>query len=169
MRRVLATALLTVVAGAAGTTTATAQGEHFIGPVTCTTSLTSGITCSGKAAGLGNRATGAFITADSVEAEYVCSNRGGNIAPGQGTEFNQVTGPTRTFQARNGQITFSNVNLPIPEQPSARDVCPNGNWRVNLIQIHYDNVVLHIQQGGVDLLTKPIGDITIPPEGTFQF
>ncbi|MFF4008261.1 hypothetical protein [Streptomyces sp. NPDC001717] len=169
MRRVLATALLTLVASAAGTVTATAQGEHFIGAITCTKSLTSGLTCSGKAAGLGNRPTAAFLTADSVQAEYICVNRGGNTAPGQGTEFNTVVGPTRNFNPRNGQITFTNVNLPIPEAPSSRDVCPNGNWTVNLTRVEYDHVVLHIQQGGTDILFKDLGDIVIPPEGTVVF
>ncbi|MET9852614.1 hypothetical protein ABZY57_06655 [Streptomyces sp. NPDC006450] len=169
MRRVLATALLTLIASAAGTVTATAQGEHFIGAVTCTKSLTSGLTCSGKAAGLGNSATAAFLSADSVEAEYICVNRGGNTAPGQGTEFNRVDGPTRNFNPRNGQITFTNVNLPIPTAPSSRDACPNGNWNLRLTRIAYDNVVLHIQQNGTDILTKNIGDVVIPPEGTVVF
>ncbi|WP_329385326.1 hypothetical protein OG625_25275 [Streptomyces sp. NBC_01351] len=169
MRRVLATALLTLVASAAGTVTATAQGEHFIGAITCTKSLSSGLTCAGKAAGLGNRATSAFLSAESVQAEYICVNRGGNTAPGQGTEFNVVVGPSRNFNPRNGQITFTNVNLPIPDAPSSRDVCPNGNWTVNLTRVFYEDVVLHIQQNGTDILFKELGDIAIPPEGTVVF
>ncbi|MFJ3519925.1 hypothetical protein [Streptomyces sp. NPDC090131] len=170
MRRVLATALLTLVASAAGTVTATAQGEHFIGAITCTKSLTSGLTCSGKAAGLGNRATAAFLSAESVRADYICVNRGGNTAPGQGTEFNRVVGPSRNFNPRNGQITFNNVNLPIPDAPSAPDAgCPNGNWRLDLTRVVYNDVVLHIQQNGTDILFKDLGDIVIPPEGTVVF
>ncbi|MGW3358567.1 hypothetical protein ACWDFL_24555 [Streptomyces bungoensis] len=124
MRRIFSTALLTVAATAAAMTTATAQSPHFIGDVTCTKSLTAGLQCSGKAAGLGNAPTGAFLTAASVEAEYVCVNRGGNIAPGQGTESQNVVGPTRTIQPRNGQITFTNVTIPPPATPFGQGRLP---------------------------------------------
>ncbi|MFD8373501.1 hypothetical protein ACFV2Z_22445 [Streptomyces sp. NPDC059688] len=140
-------------------TTAAAQSPHFIGDVTRMKSLTTGLRCSGKAAGLGNAPTGAFLTASSVEAEYVCVNRGGNVAPGQGTEFQNVVGPTQTIRPRNGQITFTNVTIRPPETPSAREVCPNGNWTVHLIGLTYNDVVLHIQQNGTDILTRDLGDI----------
>ncbi|MFI6356764.1 hypothetical protein ACIBJF_29810 [Streptomyces sp. NPDC050743] len=159
MRRIFSTALLTVAATATAMTTATAQSPHFIGDVTCTKSLTAGLQCSGKAAGLGNAPTGAFLTAASVEAEYVCVNRGGNIAPGQGTEFQNVVGPTQNIRPRNGQITFTNVTIPPPETPSAREVCPNGNWTVHLLHLTYNDVVLHIQQNGTDILRRDLGDI----------
>jgi hypothetical protein len=63
-------------------TAAQAQSPHFVGTPTCTKSLSSGLTCSGKAAGLGNGPTAAFLTADKVSATYNCQNHGGNIAPG---------------------------------------------------------------------------------------
>ncbi|MFI8822769.1 hypothetical protein [Streptomyces sp. NPDC053431] len=159
MRRAFATALMTAAVTVAGMSTAVAQSPHFIGEVTCTKSLTAGLSCSGKAAGLGNSPTGAFLTADSVDAEYVCVNRGGNVAPGQGTETQNVVGPTRTIQPRNGQITFTGVSLPPPDTPSAREVCPNGNWRVHLLHLTYTNVVLHIQQNGEDILTRELGTL----------
>lgn len=39
---------------------ASAQSPHFIGTPTCSKSLSSGLTCSGKAAGLGNGPTEAL-------------------------------------------------------------------------------------------------------------
>ncbi|WP_318210734.1 MULTISPECIES: hypothetical protein [unclassified Streptomyces] len=141
--------------------TATAQSPHFIGQVTCTTSITAGLQCSGKAAGLGNDPTAAFLTASSIDAEYVCTNRGGNVAPGQGTETQNVVGPVQNINPRNGQITFRNVTLPVPEAPSAADVCPNANWRVHLLHVTFNDVELHIQQEGTDILVKPLGDFSI--------
>ncbi|MCX5560125.1 hypothetical protein [Streptomyces sp. NBC_00038] len=158
MRRVFSTALMTLAATAIGISTAAAQSPHFIGDVTCSKSL-SGLSCSGKAAGLGNVATDIFLTASSVEAEYVCVNRGGNIAPGQGTEFQNVQGPTQHVTPRNGQITFRNVTLPAPETPSEDDVCPNGNWRVQLLHLTFNDVELHVQQNGEDILVRDLGDI----------
>lgn len=159
MRRVFHTALMTLAATAIGISPAVAQNPHFIGDVTCTKSISAGLQCGGKVAGLGNVVTDVFLTASSVEAEYVCSNRGGNIAPGQGTEFQNVQGPIQHIAPRNGQITFRNVTIPAPETPSARDVCPNANWRVNLLHLTFNDVELHVQQGGEDLLVRDLGDI----------
>jgi hypothetical protein len=140
-------------------TAAQAQSPHFIGTPTCTKSVTSGLTCSGKAAGLGNSPSAAFLTASSVTATYVCQNRGGNVAPGQPVVTQNVTGPTQTITPHNGQITFS-PTIPPPATPSSAAVCPNGNWRVILTSLTYTDVVLHIQQPpGTDLLTFNFGTI----------
>jgi hypothetical protein len=138
---------------------ALAQSPHFIGTPSCTKSLTSGLTCSGKAAGLGNEPANVFLTADSVTATYVCVNKGGNIAPGQPVVTQNVTGPTQMITPHNGQITFS-ATLPVPTPPSAATECPNGNWRVDLTSLTYTNVVLHIEQpAGVEILSFNFGTI----------
>jgi len=139
--------------------TAFAQSAHFIGTPTCTKSLSTGLTCSGKAAGLGNAPSAAFLTADSETATYECVNHGGNVAPGQPIVIKGVTGPTQTITPHNGQITFS-PTIPPPTPPSAKTECPNGNWMVRITSLSYTNVVLHIQQPpGTDLLTFSFGNI----------
>src|SRR5919198_2147040 len=105
-----------------------AQSPHFIGTPTCTKSVTTGLTCSGKAAGLGNGPTAAFLTASSVSATYECVNKGGNVAPGQPVVEQNVQGPTQNITPRNGQISFS-PTIPPPPTPSSSTTCPNGNWR----------------------------------------
>jgi len=158
-RYVVVAALVGAIA--AISTVALAQNPHFIGTPTCTKSLTSGLTCSGKAAGLGNGPTAAFLTADSITATYVCKNHGGNIAPGQPVVQQNVTGPTQTITPHNGQITFS-PTIPPPTPPSSATECPNGNWKVVLTSLSYTNVVLHIQQPpGVtpDTLSFSFGNI----------
>lgn len=140
-------------------TAAQAQSPHFVGTPTCTKSVSTGLTCSGKAAGLGNGPTAAFLTAGSVSATYVCQNKGGNVAPGQPVVTQNVTGPTQTITPRNGQITFA-PTIPPPTPPSAATECPNGNWRVVLTSLTYNDVVLHIQQPpGTDVLTDNLGTI----------
>lgn len=140
-------------------TAAQAQSPHFVGTPTCTKSVTTGLTCSGKAAGLGNGPTAAFLTADSVTATYVCQNKGGNVAPGQPVVTSNVTGPMQTITPRNGQITFS-PSIPPPPTPSSAAECPNGNWNVILTSLTYTNVVLHVQQPpGTDVLTDSLGTI----------
>src|SRR5437763_15394160 len=136
-----------------------AQSPHFVGMPSCTKSVSTGLTCSGKAAGLGNGPTAAFLTADSVTANYRCQNRGGNVAPGQPVVTQNVTGPTQNITPRNGQITFS-PTIPPPPTPSSAAVCPNGNWKVILTSLTYTDVVLHVQQPpGTDVLTDNLGTI----------
>lgn len=135
---------------------AQAASPHFVGTPSCSLSLTSGLTCSGKAAGLANEPTAAFLTASSVSATYECVNHGGNVAPGQPTVQQDVTGPVVQIAPHNGQITFS-VSLAAPTPPSSADTCPNGNWTVRRTSLTFSGVVLHLQQNGTDLLTRDFG------------
>ena len=138
---------------------ALAQSPHFIGTPSCTKSLTTGLTCSGKAAGLGNEPAVVFLTASSVTANYVCVNHGGNVAPGQPVVTQNAEGPKETIAPHNGQITFS-ATLPVPTPPSAATECPNGNWSVKLTSLTYTDVVLHIQQpANVEILSFNFGTI----------
>src|SRR5262249_9310479 len=157
-KRFMALAAL-VGAVAAISTVAFAGSPHFIGTPTCTKSTSSGLTCSGKAAGLGNGPTAAFLTASSVSATYVCQNKGGNVAPGQPVVLQNVTGPAQNITPRNGQITFS-PTIPPPPTPSSASECPNGNWKVILTSLTYSDVTLHIQQPpGNDVLVANLGTI----------
>lgn len=140
-------------------TAAQAQSPHFIGTPSCSKSLSSGLTCSGKAAGLGNEPAAAYLTADKVTANYVCKNHGGNVAPGQPVVEQDVTGPTQTITPHNGQITFS-PTIPPPTPPSSATECPNGNWSVVLTSLTYTNVVLHIEDPiGTEVLSYNFGTI----------
>jgi hypothetical protein len=157
-RYVVVAALVGAIA--AISTVAVAQSPHFIGTPTCTKNSSTGVlTCSGKAAGLGNGPTEAFLTASSITATYECVNKGGNVAPGQPVVLQNVTGPAQTITPHNGQITFS-PSLNPPATPSAATECPNGNWTVRRTSLTYNDVVLHIQQPpGTDVLTFSAGDI----------
>jgi hypothetical protein len=159
MRRFAIAVLLAMLMLVLSVSAAFAQSPHFIGTPTCTKSLSTGLTCSGKAAGLGNAPSAAFLTADSETATYECVNHGGNVAPGQPIVIKGVTGPAQMITPHNGQITFS-PTIPPPTPPSAKTECPNGNWTVKITSLSYTNVVLHIQQPpGTDLLTFSFGNI----------
>ncbi len=152
---VIAAALLVMLTA----TAAFAQNPHFVkGPDY--TATTSALTATGKAAGLGNDPTQAFLTAERIDVFFHCVNKGNNFAPGHPATSTGVTGPVQNITPRNGQITF-NVSLPAP-QPSAADECPNRNWKVVVDRVDYVNVVLHIQQGGQDILTDGPNTFTAP-------
>jgi hypothetical protein len=162
MRLKMRYVVVAVLAGAiaALSTVAFADSAHFIGTPTCSKSSSGVLTCSGKAAGLGNGPTVAFLSADSINATYVCRNHGGNIAPGQGTFTGPVAGQQQEITPRNGQITFS-PSLEPPANPTPAEAgCPNGKWTVERTSLTYVNVVLHIQQPpGTDVLTFSFGSI----------
>lgn len=158
MKRTSTILLAGVLGTGLGAAPAMAQSPHFIGTPTCTKSLSTGLTCSGKAAGLGNSPTNAFLTASEIDAQYACFNKGGNFAPGHPVFFGPTTGNTQQITPRNGQITFS-PTIPVPPTPSAREVCPNGNWTVHLVSLSYKGVVLHITQDSTDLLMFNFGTI----------
>jgi hypothetical protein len=140
-------------------TAAFANNPHFVqGPNYNAT--VEQLTATGKAAGLGNAPTAAFLTADRIDVYYQCQNRGQNFAPGHPATFEGVTGSTQNFTPRNGQITF-NVSLQAPI-PSAGDVCPNRNWSVVVFRVDYIGVRLHIQQNSVDILTDGPHNFTAP-------
>jgi hypothetical protein len=153
-----------VLVAALAFTSVALAAAHFIGTPTLSVANNGNLSVSGKAAGLGNDPVSAFLTADSVTQEVVCVNKGGNIAPGQGTETTTVVGPSQTINPRNGQITFRTVTLAAPALPSADEAgCPNGNWSVRLLSLTYEGVTLHIQDaGGNDLLTFDFGTVTAP-------
>jgi hypothetical protein len=158
MRRLIPTVLVIAAAGAVAPA-AFAESPHFIGAPGCTKSLSAGLTCSGKAAGLGNGPTEAFLTAASVEATYVCVNNGENIAPGQPVVEQTVEGPRQAIKPHNGAIKFS-PTIGVPTPPSAKVECPSAKWTVRLTSLTYTSVALHIQQPpGTDVLTREFGTI----------
>jgi hypothetical protein len=77
---VFVVALVSTLAFAA-TASAQKPGAHIVGDLTITKDAT-GLTVSGRGAGFGNFVTSAFLTAERVEAVFLCRNPGGNVAPG---------------------------------------------------------------------------------------
>jgi hypothetical protein len=135
-----------------------AASAHFIGTPTIVKNPNASLTATFKAAGLGNVVTNAFLTSSGGTAVLQCVNPGGNNPPPKQVSFGPTQGQTTTIPPSNGQITAS-ASIGPPPLPSASQICPNPNWSVRLISITYDNVVLHLQQNGVDLLTYNFGNV----------
>jgi hypothetical protein len=135
-----------------------AASAHFIGTPTITKNPNASLTATFKAAGLANVVTGAFLTSSGGTAVVQCVNPGGNNPPPKQVSFGPLQGQLTTIQPRNGQITASATIGP-PPLPSASQICPNPNWNVQLVSVTYDNVVLHIQQNGGDILTFNFGNV----------
>jgi len=107
---------------------------------------------------LANIVSQAFLSSSGGTAILQCVNPGGNNPPPKVVSFGPLQGQKVNIQPRNGQITAS-VSIGPPTLPSASQICPNPGWNVRLVSITYDNVVLHIQQNGVDILTHNFGNV----------
>jgi hypothetical protein len=141
---------------------AAAQNPHFVrGPTLTENQRDFSLTVNFKAAGLGNEATDVFLTSSGGSAELQCVNKGGNDPEPKQFEFGDLQGETITITPRNGQITAS-PTLEAPDLPSAREICPNPNWTVDIESITFEDVELHVQQDGTDILFHDFGDVTIP-------
>ncbi|MEV5314147.1 hypothetical protein [Streptomyces sp. NPDC052610] len=161
MKRVFATAALTLATTVVGMSTATAQSPHFVGTPTCTKSLSTGLTCTGKVAGLGSATTRVFLDASSVSVTTACANPGRptEIVPGQPITTGAVEGEPVDIPPRNGRINIR-ATLSVPETPAAQDVCPNRRWTVLVTSVTFNDVTLHVEQPpGNEVLSFFFGDI----------
>lgn len=123
----------------------------------------SSTTCSAVLAGLGMETLVIDVTVGG-SAVYQCSNKGGNIAPGQNRVLvGPVTAPTTidADQIKNGNVSFTTnpAVLTAPETVTGAEAgCPNPNWTgVNPVLTTTD-IEMTISQGGVLLFTCTASD-----------
>jgi hypothetical protein len=155
----LSTTAILAFAMIASPTLVFAQGSpHFIGTPTIVKNPNFSLTANFKAAGLSNVVSAAFLTSSGGTALLQCVNPGGNPPPPKQVNFGPLQGQTTFIQPRNGQITGSATIGP-PPLPSSAQICPNPNWSIVIRSLTYDNVVLHIQQNGVDILAFNFGNV----------
>jgi hypothetical protein len=149
-------AALGLVLSSSFITTALAASPHFIGTPTIVKTSNFGLLANFQAVGLANIVSGAFLKSSGGTAVLQCVNPGGNNPPPKRVTFGSLQGQTTTIQPSNGEIIAS-VFISPPRLPSASQICPNPGWSVKIVQLTYDNVVLHIQQNGADILAFNFG------------
>jgi len=136
---------------------AKADSPHFVSGPTCTLSTTTGLTCTGKVAGLGTVPDSVDLSDTKTTANWVCKNKGGNVAPGQPTVSNNQVGPPGSITVKGGNIIFS-ATLPPPPAPNPSVDCPNGNWTVSLTSLTFSGVVVNFFKGGALEASLTVGD-----------
>ena len=140
---------------------ALAANPHFIGTPTISkviSGTTATLTTSGKVAGLGSAPVSVFLSTMGVTATTVCTNGGGHNPPGQNAVFGPTQGQITTIQPRNGQITFSNAAPLSITATAAQAGCPDSMTPL-ITHAIFSNVVLHIVQNNVEVLTFNFGNV----------
>jgi hypothetical protein len=124
-----------VVALALGGAALLAANAHLVGNLQWSVSGNT-VTASGKVAGLGNAYVGQPVEATAdISFRVVCTNPGGNKAPGQQRHTATADGYGAVTNARNGNVRFS-VQFDIePPADASEWGCPNGNWTASVGQI----------------------------------
>ena len=127
MRKLLFLGALFIAAAAVAAPAAYTDNPQFNrGPNYSAT--TTALTATGKATGMGNSTTEAFLTADEIDVTFRCQNHGQNFAGGHPATSTNVTGPVEDIAPHNGQITF---NVPRQRRCPMQRTCArvrSGPW-----------------------------------------
>ena len=134
---------------------ASAQSGHFVQTQTCTDEGTT-VECSGKVAGLGGTTFEITVEADGI-ATVTCTNRGGNIAPGQNTAVDVSGGSGPLPTPRNGSFRYT-VESDDPEPLPATPTCPNNGWTPDIVDVTFGPATISLFEDGnlSDQVTVPV-------------
>jgi hypothetical protein len=143
----IAAALAVMMVSAMLSTPAYAAAHFVRGPTydVTTQGNTATLTVSFKAAGLGNEPATVSISADNVQLETECQNRGGNFPGGQ-----QDTGTagftSEPIEPKNGQITTTQ-SLTV----TAENTCPD-KMKISITSATFEGIVLEILDASGDVV-----------------
>lgn len=137
-------------------TTALAGNVHLKPPNSSPSFTDQGTTlnATGALAGLGSGDVIVNLSGDA-NATTVCTNPGGNQAPGQNPGPVSVTGSTVIpgKEIKNGNTTFTVTTVapvsPIPGAPG----CPNSGWTETITDLSFTNATIDVKQGGATQLS----------------
>ena len=106
-------------------------------------------------AGLGNGDVTITVTTTG-SATTLCTNQGGNTAPGQNKTpvrpSGQATIPSTDI--KNGNLTACVTTEP-PKAPTATEAgCPNSNWSTSLTDVQFATATITVSQGGQTVLQQ---------------
>ena len=146
--RILRGALLGLVAAVLVPTVVLAANVHFKdGPVFTDEGTT--LSASGALAGLGNKDVTMTLTATGTATNITCTNKGGNVAPGQNkpkvTTVGQQSIPVT--EVKNGNVSFD-LSTAQPFVTAKQAGCPNNNWTATVNDVEFTSATITVVQGG---------------------
>lgn len=114
------------------------------------------LSASGALSGLGNFDVTIILDAEGFPTT-VCTNQGGNEAPGQNPADFDIPAGTLTVSAsdiKNGNLSFTTMTG-TPAQPTAQEAgCPNPNWDAEIRDVTFTSATITVIQNGVVVLQQ---------------
>jgi hypothetical protein len=155
MNKKIKSLLLTLLVGAVAAPLIYAASVHFKGgSPTFSDQGTTLKTCF-SLAGLGNGDVTITVTTTGT-ATTLCTNQGGNTAPGQNKTpvkpSGQVTIPST--EIKNGNLTACVTTAPPPAPTATEAGCPNSNWSTSLTDVQFATATVTVTQGGQTVLQQ---------------
>lgn len=146
MKRTSITLLTLLAVASISTLVVWADSPHYKkGPTVVDNGFTA--TATGSLTGLGNGDVIVTLSFPNATGTTLCSNKGGNTAPGQNPAVPAATSGSVLIQdPKNGNLSFTVTTVPPPNPSSAEAGCPNGNWTAAFDNITFGNGTLTIQQ-----------------------
>jgi hypothetical protein len=155
MNKKIKSTLLALLAGAVAAPLIYAASVHFKGgSPTFSDQGTTLKTCF-SLAGLGNGDVTITVTTTG-SATTLCTNQGGNTAPGQNKTPVKPSGQATipSTQIKNGNLTACVTTTPPPAPSAAAAGCPNSNWSTSLTDVQFATATITVTQGGQTVLTQ---------------
>ena len=152
--RMLKGTLLGLVAAVSVASVALAANVHFKDGPTFTDEGTT-LSASGALAGLGNKDVTITLTATGTADDITCTNKGGNVAPGQNKPKVTTVGETSVpvTEIKNGNVAFS-VETAEPFVTAKQAGCPNNNWTATVNDVDFTSATITVVQGGKVVLKQ---------------
>lgn len=114
-------------------------------------------TATANISGLGNVPAFGQLFVNGT-AEYTCTNKGGNQAPGQNPQPATGASPVQDLgnTAKNGRANLNvTATLTAPSTIPAKTAgCPGANWTANLSSLTVTSATLVITQGGQTIYSQ---------------
>ena len=109
------------------------------------------LTMAGVVAGVGNGDLVVNLSA-TADPTTLCTNQGGNEAPGQNPGAVTVTGSVAIpgSAIKNGNAVFSVITSSPPQPTAAAAGCPNNNWTASITDLAFTSATLTILQRQAD-------------------
>ena len=155
MNKKIRLTLLTLLVGAIATPLIFAASVHFKGGnPTFTDQGTTLKTCF-SLAGLGNGDVTITVTTTG-SATTLCTNQGGNTAPGQNKSPVHPSGSVTipSTQIKNGNLSACVTTQPPPAPTAVEAGCPNSNWSTSLTDVQFATATVTVVQGGQVVLQQ---------------